>query len=223
MRKYWTTVLSVVAGSLLMVSAAAGDERQAGELRGRADEMMRDVPRLHEQGKHDYAQRLEREVTKLREQAERIARGGDQQPSPGEAIANRLRELSQQWIDAMASEQRDVAERVQKEIHDIARDTGTRMQETMKPHLEMMERRVHHLRVAAENLNAIGMNDVAQRLNREAEEIQKALQNPPPQGEDPHRGVMEATQQEFRNLHQRLDELNRRLDELAEKMRRDRD
>ncbi len=301
MGRYWRTVLSVVAGSLLLVSAAAGDEQQVDKLRERADAAMREVQQLHEQGKHDEAQRLEQKVAELREQAERIAREGDRQPGPREAIVNRLRELSERWIDAMASDQRDAAERIQKEIHDIARDTGARLQEIMKPQLEMlerkvaelreqgqpdqaerlagqlremmeahrraaaepqreraqaaeraareraesarenrerqraegkpgpgpdqradMERRVQHLRVAAENLNAIGMQDLAERLHREAEEIQQALQNqnPPPRGEDLHRGAMEAMQQEFRKLHERLDEMNRRLDELSEMIRR---
>ena len=179
MSKYWTTVLSVVVGSLWLVSAAAGDEPQVDKLRGRADEMMRDVQQLHEQGKHEEAQRLEREVAELREKAERIARDGDQQPGPGEVIANRLRELSQQWgnrqrgpdeattnrlrelsqqwIDAMASEQRDVAERLQQEIHDIARDTGARVQEIMKPQLEMIDRKIAELREQ-------GHPDAAERL-----------------------------------------------------------
>ena len=77
---------------------------------------------------------------------------------------------------------------------------------------------------AAENLIALGMQDLAERLHREAEEIQQALQNqnPPHRGDDPHREAMEAMQQEFRKLHQRLDEMNRRLDELTEMMRRER-
>ena len=167
MGRYWRTVLSVVAGSLLLVSAAAGDEQQVDKLRERADAMMREVQQLHEQGKHDEAQRLEHEVAELREQAERIAREGDQQPGPGEAIANRLRELSQRWIDAMASEQRDVAERIQKEIHDIARDTGARLQEIMKPQLEMIERKIAELREQ-------GQPDKAERLAGQLREMMEA-------------------------------------------------
>ena len=69
MGRYWRTVLSVVAGSLLLVSAAAGDEQQVDKLRERADAVMREVQQLHEQGKHDEAQRLERR--KLRNCANR--------------------------------------------------------------------------------------------------------------------------------------------------------
>jgi hypothetical protein len=84
------------------------------------------------------------------------------------------------------------------------------------------ERRVQHLRVAAENLNAIGMQDLAQRLNREAEEVQQSLKNPPPQGEGLPRGMVENIQNDLRGIHQRLDELNRRLDEFMDIARRER-
>lgn len=78
---------------------------------------------------------------------------------------------------------------------------------------------MQHLRVAAENLHQVGMHDLAEKLNREAEEIQRGLQGPPP-GDDPHRGAMEALQQEFRKIHERLDEINRRLEELNNRLPR---
>ncbi|MHB8864032.1 MAG: hypothetical protein ACYC6N_16635 [Pirellulaceae bacterium] len=323
-QKVWSTVLSLMVGSLVLVSAAAADERpadnQSDQLRERAEAREREVHQLHQQGKHDEAQRLEREVAELREQAERMSREGHAASAPSEAIANRLRELSQQWIDAMGSEQRDRAERLEQEIHDIARDTGARVQEIMRPQLEMMERkidelreqdqpelaerlagqlremveahqraaaeqreqaeaaagearergksraqraraeaaegearerakpraqrerterpegrpgprpderaemerRMHHLQTAAENLNAIGMHEVAERLNRQVEEIQQMLENPPSPQEDPRGAPGEHMQEELRRVHQRLDELSRRLEELAEQVKRDR-
>jgi hypothetical protein len=76
-----------------------------------------------------------------------------------------------------------------------------------------MEQRMQHLRIAADNLHQVGMHDMADKLNREADEIQHKLQGPPP-GDDPHRAAMEAMQHEFRILHERLNEINRKLDEI---------
>lgn len=268
-------------------SFAQADEQQANELRARAEEMLRQVQPLHEQGKHDEAQQVEREAHQLREKAEQMAGERGPRPEQMRELAQHLRELSQQWLDATVDERRDAVERIENEIHQIASDTGARIHEIMQPAMETIERkmvelreqghpelaerigtrvremmtahrraeaerehaernerqaqqhreragreerpqnpdrgameqRMHHLRVAAENLHQVGMHDLAERLNREAEEIQRGLQGPPP-GEDPHRGAMEALQQEFRKLHERLDEINRRLDELNNRLPR---
>ena len=269
MWKYMRPVLSLALGGMLLVAAAQADERQADELRERANAIKDKVQQLHEQGKHDEAQRLEREVAELHAQADQVAGENAQEPESAEAIGRRLQGLCREWVEAIIGERHDAAERVQKEIHDIARDAGARMQEMLKPQLQLIERkiaelreqgkpevaerlagqlremiqahrqaqaqqqrersedarreeggqmkkqprgrpgpgpddraekerRVQHLRAAAENLNAIGMQELAQRLNREAEEIQQSLKNPPPQGEGPPRGMMENIQNELR-------------------------
>jgi gas vesicle protein len=298
MSKYTRPALALVLGGMLLAAAARADERQANELRERAKAIKEKVERLQEEGRHDEAKQLEREVAELFAKADRVASEPGPEPRPGEEIARRIQQLSNEWVDAMIGERRDAAERLQKEIHDIARDTGARMQEMFIPQLQLIERkiaelreqgkgelaerlagqlremiqahrraraeqqrarseaerreegpqqrdvemkkgpdgrpgpgpddraekerRVQHLRVAAENLNAIGMQDLAQRLNRQAEEIQQSLKNPPPQGEGPPRRMMENIQNELRGINQRLDELNRRLDELMEIARRER-
>ena len=345
----------VVLGTALAAVAQA-DEQQANELRARADEVMRKVQQLHEQGKHDEAQQLKRQVGELREKAEQVAREGRPESERMRELAQHMRELSQQWLDATVDERRDAVERIEKEIHQIARETGARIHEIMQPAMETIERkmvelreqghpelaerigarvremmsahrraeeergqaeenerqaseqreradreldqrnrerievarkrfaemekridqmrqegqheqadqllermenakrnmgmpgpegpgpegpgpegpgpqgpgpgdrgameqRMQHLRVAAENLHQVGMHDLAEKLNREAEEIQRGLQGPPP-GDDPHRGAMEALQQEFRKIHERLDEINRRLEELNNRLPR---
>ena len=343
--------LAIMGTRLTAVSRA--DEQQANELRARAEELLREVQQLHEQGKHEEAQQLERKVGQLREKAEQVAREGHPEPDKMRELAQHLRELSQQWVDATVEERRDAVERIENEIHQITRDTGARIHEIMQPAMETIERkmvelreqghpemaerigarvremmaahrqaenergqaeknerqaqeqrersareegqrnqerievahkrlaemnkrveqlrregqeeqanqlqerlanakremgmphpgpqgpgqqgpgpqgpgrgdrgameqRMQHLRAAAENLHQVGMHDLAEKLNREAEDIQRALQGPPP-GDDPHRGAMEALQQEFRKIHERLDEINRRLDELNNRLPR---
>ena len=63
------------------------------------------------------------------------------------------------------------------------------------------------------------MQEMAQKLNREAEEVQWALHNPASGWSPAERWSL---QNEIRGLHQRLDEINRRLDELMEMARRER-
>jgi tetrahydromethanopterin S-methyltransferase subunit G len=354
----WLFLCSLIIMGTGLAAVGRADEQQANELRARADELLREVQQLHEQGKHEDAQQLERKAGQLREKAEQVAREGHPEPDKMHELAQHLRELSQQWLDATVDERRDAVERIEDEIHQITRDTGARIHEIMQPAMETIERkmvelreqghpemaerigarvremmaahrrvenergqaeknerqaqglrertvqderrfnqerievahkrlaemdkrveqlrregqeeqanrlqerienakremgmpnpgqqgpgqqgpgqqgpgqqgpglgdrgameqRMHHLRVAAENLHQVGMHDLAEKLNREAEDIQRALQGPPP-GDDPHRGAMEAFQQEFRKIHERLDEINRRLDELNNRLPR---
>lgn len=278
MGKYLRPVLALVLGGMLMAATAQADERQANELRERANGLKEKIQRLHEEGKHDAAKQLEREVDELFAKADRVAGEGPRDQTPADALRQKLEGLYKEWIEATIGGRGDVAEDLQRKIHDMARDAGARMQELVQPQLEMMERRIaelreqgkpeladrlaeklretmqahrqaqvqqrrergpegrpgpgpqdhaererrmQHLRVAADNLNAIGMQDLAERLCREADEIQQSLQQPRPQGGGFPQGMLENIQNELRGLHQRLDEMNRRLDELMEIARRD--
>jgi HPt (histidine-containing phosphotransfer) domain-containing protein len=80
---------------------------------------------------------------------------------------------------------------------------------------EDTERRMHHLKVAIENLHAAGMPDVAHRLEQELERRRAEL---PPRG--PGMPGMERLGAELRELHAQLDELRRGLREVREEMRR---
>jgi hypothetical protein len=81
---------------------------------------------------------------------------------------------------------------------------------------------MQHLRVAADNLHAIGMDDLAQRLCNEANQIQQALENRPPQGDNGPPDALADVRNEIRGLNERLNDLGRRLDELTEMLRRER-
>ena len=345
MGKYMRAVLGLFLGVLLLAATAQADERQANELRERANGLKEKIQRLQEEGKHDEAKQLEREVDELFAKADRVAREGPREQTPADALRQKLEGLYKEWTEATVGGRGDAAEELQRKIHDVARDVGARMQELIKPQLEMMERRIaelreqgkpeladrltgqlremiqahrqaqvqqqreqpegprrderwqqrinelerrleelrqqgnqeqadrvakelvqmrqriegankrqemeqrereqrergpegrpgpgpqdraererrmQHLRGAADNLNAIGMQDMAEKLRREAEEIQQSLEQPRPQGEGFPQGMMENIQNELRNLNQRLDEVNRRLEELMEIVRRDR-
>ncbi len=287
------TVLVLALGGMLWAAPARADQRQANELRERAQALKEKAQRLDEEGRHDEAQQLKRKVDEIYAKADRVAGQGPRERGFTQSLRDRLRGLYKEWIEAHIHERYDLAEDIQRKVHELTRDAGARMEELLKPQLEMMERRIdelreegkmeladrlagqlrqliqahqqgphhsphaegmrpresrehgpeghhgpdpgpgpqdraelerrmHHLRAAADNLHAIGMQDLAQQLCNEADSIQRALEGPPhPDDGDPHQAV-ESLWNEIRNLHERCNELNRRLDELSEMLRRER-
>jgi len=300
MGKYMRTVLALAVGVALLAGTAQADERQANELRERANMLKEQVQRLHEEGKHDEAQQWERKVAELHAQADRVAGEAPREPSAGDALAERLHRLYRDWIEATVNERPDAAEDLQRKIHDVTRDAGARVQELLQPEFELLEqkirelreqgkaeladrlaahlrelvrvheesgqtprerreaspwqqridelerrleelrrqgrpdkaagppdrgeleRRMHHLSVAAENLRAVGRHDIADQLQREVQQLQQSLNGPGPQGDQKLRDGMQELREEIGRIHQRLNELNRRLDELSEALRRER-
>ena len=204
-----------------LLSAARADEQQANELRARADEILRDVQQLHEQGKHDAAQQLEREAVQLREKAEQVAREGSPESDRMRELAQHLRELSQQWLDATVEERRDAVERIEKEIHEIARDTGARIHEIMQPAMETIERKMVELREQGqpEMAERIGarVREMMAAHRRAEEERGQAEQNERQAQEQREQAVREERQRNQERIevaHKRLAEMEKRVEQL---------
>ena len=87
MGKYLRLAPALFLGGLLLVATAQADERQANELRKRANGLKEKVQRLHEEGKHDEAQQVEREMAELFEKADRVAGEGPRDSGPGDDLA----------------------------------------------------------------------------------------------------------------------------------------
>ena len=209
----------------------AGDRMQE-LLRPQLDMMKRRIDELRRQGKPELADRLVRQFREMA-QAHRPPqpqREGGEPPAwqqrMGE-LERRLDELRQQGnqeqADRVAKELEQMRQRRERAGQASGHGAGDRGPREMRPEgrpgpgpqdRAEVERRMQHLRVAADNLNAIGRQDLAEKLRREAEELERSLQQPRPQGEGPPPGMMENIQNELRNLNQRLEEINRRLDEL---------
>ncbi len=139
-------------------------------------------------------------------------------------VQQREREAQERDTERREIERRD-AQREERERREMEQrgERGDREPSQIGPEKrEDLERRMHHLRAAAENLAAIGMQDMVERLQREADEIQGLLQRPSPHepAGDLHQGVMEAVHREFEALNERLNAFDRRLDELTETVRR---
>jgi len=115
---------------------------------------------------------------------------------------------------------RPMAPRVVPNKMPMARPQEMRRPEP-RPHHEEAEVRMHHLRVAAENLDRAGMRDQANELREQAEEIERDLHEQRERhherehGEPEGRGHLEA---EIRELHEMVQDLRREVEELRDEL-----
>jgi DNA repair exonuclease SbcCD ATPase subunit len=184
--------LLLLCGGVLFAS-------EADELRERAKAMQKEASVLAERGNKEQAERLEREAGELLEAAERMelkAKGrGEQDDRPGiDKEVQRLRERLQDLLakekelrEANASEKelakvREQIAGTERELHAIhAHHAG---QGKLPPEfhaqaekLEAASRRIHHLRVAAENLKMAEAHDLAHQLMEKAEGMEREVQD----------------------------------------------
>jgi hypothetical protein len=153
-------------------------DRRAAEMRERFGAMEREIAELHEQGKHEQAEQLERE---LHEAAEHHHPHGEAERREVER-RERIEHLEREIAELHEHGHHQEARRLEDELHSMHREMEHRRQPggPDAEHREQLERRLHHLRTAAENLAAIGMHDVVKRLHEEAEDIERALHAPAP-------------------------------------------
>ena len=112
--------------------------------------------------------------------------------------------------DAAAREHAREAERKAREMHERAQ------REPGPPPEGDLERRMHHLRVAVENLHAAGLHDPAEKIAKMAEEMRQNLerQGPPP---EPRPEL-----QDLRHHVEVLTDRVRRLEETVERLQNER-
>lgn len=182
-RRFWFTLLgaTLTLGCLVL----AGDRPPPEALRERARALQQEIRELHANGQHEQAERLQMELREMRENAERLARarveGDRDRPRPPEAAAEQ-REMIRKIRQLNAEGRQEAAAELREELARRQREQGWRAGapqprvgrgEPMPP--EEMERRLHHLQVAIENLHAAGMPDVAERLEQEAQRRRQGL------------------------------------------------
>lgn len=173
------------------------------ELRERAKAMRKEAAALAEGGNPEKAEHLLQEAKQLLEAAERAetkaeprgkteprAEGHERQAHEQEVqhLKERLRDLhahEQELRDAKASEQ-DLAEARERTVgteQELQRFLARRAQ-SMAAHergpqaerLAAAQRRVHHLRVAAESLKLAEAHDLAMEIMRRAENMEREIQ-----------------------------------------------
>ena len=188
------TILSGMILGLLLLCGGVVLASEADELRERAKAMRKEASVLAERGNKEQAERLEKESVKLLEAAERMELKNKGSGEPG--IDKEVRHLKDRLQDLLAKEKKmreanapekelaAVREQIagtERELHTIhAHHAGKgKLPPEFHAHAEKLEtasRRIHHLRVAAENLKMAEAHDLAHQLMEKAEAMEREVQ-----------------------------------------------
>lgn len=141
-------------------------------------------------------------------------------PRPAEQERH-LQELREHAADLRKDGHPEEAERVECEIDEIQRpprgfDRRPTRPRDPRPPMEIgrIQERLNHLQIAAANLHAAGLPDLANAVEREADETRRQLKERArrdyPQGPPP-REELEQLRREINELHHQIDELREEL------------
>lgn len=189
---------------------------------------------LKQEGNHDEAQRLMREVENIRAKAgemegRREGDGGDlERREIDRALDNARMERKELRAGGKEAEAREIEGRIGK--LERRRDELNRARLEGRPHpgpdgvpgrgpdLPDVRQRVEHLRIAADHLRAAGMPEAADRIQRQAEALERGDGPGGKQGPDGPRAFRGTVAQvdELRGL---LKEMNRRLERVEKELR----
>jgi hypothetical protein len=190
-----TTFSKVILGLVLFINGGALFASDVDELRERAKAMRTKAALLAEQGNKDQAQQIEKESTKLMEMAERLESKSNGKPEKqvGFGIDKERLNLKDRLQDLLNKERIMRDERapesemmkVRGEIADIVlalnkiqaqhAERGEHRPE-FRAQIEKLERvgkRLHHLRVAVEQLKLAEEHDLAHKLMEKAADVER--------------------------------------------------
>ncbi len=188
-----TTLSGMIVGLLLLCGGVLFAS-EADELRERAKAMRKEASVMAERGNKEQAERLEKESVKLLEAAERMELKAKGSGEPG--IDKEVRHLKERLQDLLAKEKKlREANAPEKELTAVREQiAGTERElHTIHAHhaghgklppefhaqaekLEAASRRIHHLRVAAQNLKMAEAHDLALQLMEKAEAMEREVQ-----------------------------------------------
>jgi chromosome segregation ATPase len=233
-------------------SRELGEKRR--QLEERAQAVKRQLGELGEAG-GEKAEKLRGELREIQEAGKRLEDEARQimerrgpQPPEREQVQGRLEELRQKIGQLIEAGRYDDAERLKRE----GREMIERMQERLRPEErrrpegpvppEELQRRIHHLKAAIENLHAAGMHDQAEQLAQHVERMieehrQGAGERPegsprpegprpegrprpegPPRPDGPPR--FEGQDRVFPELRGEIDRMRREMQEMREQLRK---
>jgi small-conductance mechanosensitive channel len=189
-----TNLSATFLGLLLFCCGGVLLASEADELRERAKAMRKEAWALAERGNKEQAEQLEKESVKLLEAAERMELNAKGSGEPG--IEKEGRRLKDRLQDLLAQEKKmREANAPEKELAEVREQIAGTERELHAIHahhaghgklppefhaqaekLETASRRIHHLRVAAENLKLAEAHDLAHQLMGKAEAMERELE-----------------------------------------------
>ncbi|MFO1000398.1 MAG: hypothetical protein U0936_08665 [Planctomycetaceae bacterium] len=187
----FATLASLFLSSVVLASTAVVNADEAEELKSRARAVKSEAAQLLENGHKEEAEKLFQESKALMARAMELSgKKGPDHRSENPDIAHlkeRLQDLraAREKAEAAKAPEQEIRE-LREQITGTERKLGELMKRQQKPeippqyreHAEKLEqtaRRIKHVRVAAENLKAAEMHDMAHELIDRAEAMEKEL------------------------------------------------
>lgn len=239
-----TVLPGMILGLLLFCFAGVLLASEVDELRERAKALRKEALVMAERGHEEEAGRLKKEAVKLLEAAERIelrakARGaeGDR---PG--IDNEARQLKERLQDLLAKERKmREAEAPEREIAEVREQISNTEGELRQMHarhaepgehhpefraqaekLELASRRIHHMRVAAENLRIAELHDLAHQVMEKAgameRDVQEGKQRLAAEMHEAHKHREAQIPDVVRELREEIERLRAEVKELSQRV-----
>jgi hypothetical protein len=188
----------MILGLLLLCCGGILFASEADELRKRAKAMRKEASVLAERGNKGQAERLEKEAVALLEAAERMELKTKGRGEKGDRpdIDKEVRQLKGRLYDLLAKEQKlkeaKAPEKALAEVREQIAGTERELQTIQAHHagrvelppefrdqaekLEAATRRIHHLRVAAQNLKMAEAHELAHEIMKKAESMERDVQ-----------------------------------------------
>lgn len=218
-------------GGLLLAS-------EADELWAKAKALRKEAAIMAERGNTDEAERLERKSIELLEAAERMEPKAKErlglEDRPG--VEREVRQLKERLHDLLAKE-RDMQEAnaperkmaaLREQIANTERELDKiQAHERFRAQAEKLEnaaRRMHHMRVAAENLKMAELHDMAHEVMEKAEalegEIQAAKERLAAEMREARHRRAEPVPESVRDLREEVERLRAEVRELSERVKK---
>ena len=191
----FTSITKGIFALLLVSGAGTLFASEVDELRERAKAMRTKAVFLAEQGNEDQTQRIQVEAAKLLEKAEQLEKNSSGRREKEFALSidkeafklkDRLQDLltkerimrNQHAADSELAKVRGEIANIERALHKIQtqHDERSGHRPEFRVQIEKLERvgqRMHHLRVAAENLKLAEEHDLAHKLMTKAEDIER--------------------------------------------------
>ena len=218
MRANLLTVL-ILGLSMLAVRPGCAAEPTEGEqheieLREKIGRMMREAGELKEAGNEAQARELMEQVGQLMREAKEAAQARGAEPREGGELRDRLEAMEGRIKELRREGRVEEAERLEREAREFMQQSQWKERPAERPTGEEAQRRMHHLRVAAENLRAAGLHEQAEQLMRQAERMMASpeVRRPDAERDAPVRELAEA----MRRLNQRVERLEQALKKLMD-------
>jgi chromosome segregation ATPase len=214
---------------------------QADELRDKARAFQRAAAALAEIGRTEAAEQLKREAQAILQEAERQESQGKRE-SPRSEIEQEIGHLKERLQDLRLKQKKQVESNASERDQAVVREQIARTEleltalkernagghqprpefESQARQIKEAARRLHHIRVAAENLKAAGIHDVAIKLTEQADKMERDIR----EAKERLASVMDRSgspdprDAEIRELRKQNERLQEEIQELRQKLER---